>query len=342
MLEFSEMPRNLVIKPLTWLGRFSAKLFWIVLWLFGLAVLAWYPMRWWPGDSFWPVRLVNYLMPWLLVGLLPGLVSAVLARRVWLATTLAVPATLIGLVYAPLFLPRTSPALAENQNLRVMSFNVWAGNHNIEAIDNLLRQARPDVLLLQEVTPGMALNIQRIAPGLYPHGQYYWAYESDIGQAILSRYPLTPTAHSFEQGRVQKVVIHTDRGPVAVWNVHPSQPVPYYWQYNQLRNLAHEITAESLPLIVAGDFNTTDQSETYRMVDEHLHNAHWDAGWGFGFSFPDPARRFGGKVSFPSLVRIDHIFYSDHFYAARARTVSDSAGSDHRPVIADLIPVADD
>ena len=65
-------------------------------------------------------------------------------------------------------------------------------------------------------------------------------------------------------------------------------------------------------------------------------------GWGFGFSFPSPTRRFGGKISFPSLVRIDHIFYSDHFYAARARTVSDSAGSDHRPVIADLIPVAGD
>lgn len=332
------MLKKLIIEPLTWLGRFSAKLFWVALWLFGLAVLVWYPMRWWPGDSFWPVRLVNYLMPWLLVGLIPGLITAVLARRAWLTTTLAVPAILIGLTYAPLFLPRTTPALAENQKIRVMSFNVWAGNRDIAAIDNLLRQVQPDVLLLQEVTYGMAINLQRIAPGLYD-GQYYWAYEPDIGQAILSRYPLTPTAHSFEQGRVQKAVIHTHRGPVAVWNVHPSQPVPYRWQYSQVRNLSAEIAAEPLPLLVAGDFNTTDQSETYRMVDQHLHNAHWEAGWGFGFSFPDPARRFGGKISFPSMVRIDHIFYSDDFYAYHARTLTDSGGSDHRPVIADLIPV---
>ncbi len=333
------MLNNLILEPLAWLGQFFMKLFWATLWVFGLAVLVWYSMRWWPGDSFWPVRLVNYLMPWLLVGLLPGLVAALLARRKWLAMTLVIPVAMIGLAFAPLFLPRTNPALAENQNIRVMSFNMWAGNKDLTAIDNLLHEIQPDVLLLQEVTAGMATGIQRIAPTLYPDGQYHWAYEPDIGQAILSRYPLSPISHSFEKGRVQKAIMHTDSGPVAVWNVHPSQPLPYYWQYNQLRNLTGEIEAETLPLIVAGDFNTTDQSETYHMVNQYLKNAHWDAGWGFGFSFPAPTRRFGGKVSFPSMVRIDHIFYSDHFYAHHARTLADSGGSDHRPVIADLIPI---
>ena len=100
---------------------------------------------------------------------------------------------------------------------------------------------------------------------------------------------------------------------------------------------ADDIVEEAAPLILGGDFNTTDQSQTYRLFDHVLRNAHWQAGWGFGFTYPTTEVKFLRKIYFPPLVRIDHIFYSKHFAAKRAVTLSDSGGSDHFPIIAELI-----
>jgi endonuclease/exonuclease/phosphatase family metal-dependent hydrolase len=90
---------------------------------------------------------------------------------------------------------------------------------------------------------------------------------------------------------------------------------------------------------VGGDFNTTDQSEGYHLLAQHLKNAHWEAGWGFGFSFPANQPRFKRIPILTPVVRIDHIFYSSHFLAHSATTLSDSGGSDHLPVIAELVGV---
>jgi endonuclease/exonuclease/phosphatase family metal-dependent hydrolase len=73
------------------------------------------------------------------------------------------------------------------------------------------------------------------------------------------------------------------------------------------------------------------------MLSQYLENAHWEAGWGFGFSFPSDDRPLANVVTFFSpVVRIDHIFYSLHFVVRSAATLSESGGSDHLPVVAEL------
>jgi endonuclease/exonuclease/phosphatase (EEP) superfamily protein YafD len=171
---------------------------------------------------------------------------------------------------------------------------------------------------------------------LYPGGHLYWAYESRAYQGIISRFPLTPVELAYDKGRTQKVIAATPAGPIAVWNVHPNTPLPWLRQYRQISALAEDIAAVDGPLIVGGDFNTTDQSETYHLVNQYLHNAHWEAGWGFGFSFPAHQPHFRDIPILTPVIRIDHIFYSSHFFAQNARTLSDSGGSDHFPVTAKL------
>ncbi|MDX1522528.1 MAG: endonuclease/exonuclease/phosphatase family protein, partial [Anaerolineae bacterium] len=317
--------------------RVIRRIFWLGLWIFGLALLIWYPLRWWPGDRFVAVRLVNYFMPWLLVVLIPGLVLAGLARRVWLGVTLAIPTLLISLTFAPLFLPRPTLAQAGSTPLKVMSYNKLWRNGNINAMQDLIRQEDPDIILLQEIYPKTARKLKERLADDYPDSELHLAYDPYLYQAIISRYPLTPAASAPKHGRVQKVTVHTPDGPIAVWNVHPHPPLPWSRQYREIARLVDDIAAVEGPLIVGGDFNTTDQAETYRMINQHLANAHWEAGWGFGFSFPSTHRRFKGVVPLPSLIRIDHIFYSDHFYALTAGTVARSGGSDHLPVVAELI-----
>ncbi|MBN1219342.1 MAG: endonuclease/exonuclease/phosphatase family protein [Anaerolineae bacterium] len=309
---------------------------WAGLWLLGVGLILWYPLRWWPGDRLLPVRLINYFMPWLLVGLIPGIIIALLTRRYRLMMILAMPTLLISLTYAPLFLPRSPVALADNMPLTVMSYNVWGRNQNIASAIDVIREEQPDILLLQEVTWRTASALMAGLTYLYPDGELHTAFDPSTGQAIISRYPLTPLGPSFKKERTQKVLIETPMGAINVWNVHPYAPLVWRYQYQQISTLAKEIAAVDGPLIVGGDFNTTDQAETYRLVNQQLSNAHWEAGWGFGFSWPAHMPRVKRVPVVTPMVRIDHIFFSDHFFAHSAATLSISGGSDHLPVVAEL------
>ena len=276
-------------------------------------------------------------MPWLLILLIPGLIMAGLAYQRWLVAVLAIPTLFIGLTFAPLFLPRLSTVLATGAPLKVMSYNVLCCNKNVSALAKIIRQEQPDILLLQELRPKVAPALKTVLADLYPDGQLYLAYEPEVMQAVLSRYPLIPLSVEVKKGRVQKVTVAMPAGPIAVWNIHPSTPRPWPRQYRQFSALADDIAAVEGPLIVGGDFNTTDQSETYRLVSQHLSNAHWEAGWGFGFTFPAnlPYPVNDLPVATP-IFRIDHIFFSHHFFARSARTLSASGDSDHFPIVAEL------
>ncbi|MCB0212133.1 MAG: endonuclease/exonuclease/phosphatase family protein [Anaerolineae bacterium] len=327
--------------------RFLKKIFQLVnyligaaLWLFGIGLMVWYPMRWWPGDRFTPVQLLNYFMPWLLLALLPALVVAALSRRRWLVLMLIMPTALIMYSYAPLFLPRsTTPALAHSGRIKVMSYNVWGRNRNIDDMADIIRQEQPDVLFLQEIYGSKAKSLRKELQNLYPdQKRYYYTMDEAYGQGIISRYPLTPLGTSFDQGRAQKAIMHTPDGDIQVWNIHLKQPRYWSLHYRQVVNLVQKLADIDQPLIIGGDFNTTEQSEVYKMIDHYLDNAHWEAGWGFGFSYPatSPAVK-GVTIPVPtSMLRIDHIFHNDHFFTYSAKTLSNSGGSDHYPVVSEL------
>ncbi|GAB4453530.1 MAG: hypothetical protein Kow0031_35760 [Anaerolineae bacterium] len=308
----------------------------MALWAMGLGLIIWYPMRWWPGDHFLPVQILNYLAPWLLMALFPALLTALLLRRGWLTLTLAVPMLLIGFSYAPLFLPRSGLALADTDHFKVMSYNIWERNRDPDAAVALIIGENPDILLLQEARRPMVQQILAEWQAATPGQPLYVAYDGWGVQTVISRFPITPLDNVFDEGRAQKVLLQTAAGPLQVWNIHASQPVLWRQHYRQALNLAHSIDQTGGPLLVAGDFNTTDQAEAYSLIDDRLDNAHWNAGWGFGFSFP-AHRPVVKHVPVPlPVVRIDHIFYNDHLFVHRAGTLSDSGGSDHYPVVAEF------
>jgi len=310
--------------------------FWLGLWLFGLGVLLTYLLRRWPGDQLLPVRLLNYIMPWLLIPLVLALIAAGLARRLGLVTVLAVPTLFISLTYAPLFLPRPCLALGNGEIFKVMSYNVGRHNPDVTAMAALIRQEQPDILLLQELRRDRVEAFINTLDDLYPDAELHFTYDPYTLQAVASRYPLAPLAMMPEKGRAQKVLLETPIGPITVINIHPDFRD---WQrrHRQMSALvAEDIIPAEDPAILGGDLNTTDQTQIYRLVNQHLQNAHWEAGWGFGFTFPFSARRLRDRYSMPRLVRIDHIFYSDHFFAHNAGTLTESGGSDHLPVVAEF------
>jgi endonuclease/exonuclease/phosphatase family metal-dependent hydrolase len=81
------------------------------------------------------------------------------------------------------------------------------------------------------------------------------------------------------------------------------------------------IAEERLPVIVAGDFNSTVHNWSYRRIAEGLTDAYLSAGAGFGHTY---------HARYP-FARIDHVLVSSDWEVRRAE-VGTASISDHRPL----------
>lgn len=311
-------------------------------WLFGSTVLAGVVLRRWFGDELVVTRYTGYVMPWLLLGLVPGVAWAWAKRRRVLAATLGASAAIIVAFHAPLFRSHppvpASPAMA----LKVMSYNTWSKNSDARRIASVVLRHRPDVLLLQEIPADVLARLTDAIGGLFDGSPVHLVYDPELLQAIVSRYPVEPRESLVHKGNAQKAVLRLPASSITLFNVHPLRARGWRDRYSRIAALLEEdVLPQSGPVIVAGDFNAPPRSQLYGMMSRELANAHEERGSGFGFTYPAYIRSPFGTIGAVSLVRIDHIFFTDHFVAVRAGTIDDSGGSDHRPVFAELALVAD-
>lgn len=321
-----------------WLA--SRKLFWAFLWVTAISLLLFFPLRWLSGDSLEPVRTVSYITPWLLIPALPMLGIAGWRRRKWLAVVLLTGTLAIVVSFAPLFLPnrpaRPSPQAVP---LKIMSYNLH-GIPEIDGIVEVIRREQPDILLIQECSLALGSPDFHGLDDLYPESSV--DLHPGSGQAVFSRYPLKEVRMELKKGRAQKMLIETPAGPIAVWNVHPVPPflVPPELFDEHMAALVADIAQAKGPLIVAGDFNATRQSEAYQAINHYLMDAHWEAGSGFGFTYPAPPYTFMDLHLPPApLWRIDYVFHSRDFLVTDARTLETAGGSDHFPIVVELAVV---
>jgi len=309
----------------------------MVWWLGGTLILVGLLLRFWLGDHLFLTRYMAYLMPWLLLGLLPGAVWAGFVQHRGLAILLGGAAMVILVVYAPLFWPSASAADKRGDALKVLSYNTWSKNHEIDRIARVIKNQKPDILLLQELNYTVFEKLMGCLEDLYSGQEVHFTYVPRMLLAVVSRYPVETASGLEEKGRVQRVVLRSPVGPIAVFNVHMLRRGGWFFRYQKITQLFEgDLVYEKGPVILGGDFNAPDQSETYQYIDGFLDNAHWKAGFGFGFSFPTPSRKIFDFVPLRPLVRIDHIFINDCFSVLQAGTVKDSGGSDHFPVMAVL------
>jgi endonuclease/exonuclease/phosphatase (EEP) superfamily protein YafD len=300
---------------------------------------AWNLLRIYPGDRWLPVRLGNYFAPWLFMALGPALIIALLGRRPWLSRVVLLLALVFVARYWPLLLPRT-PVISARTNaseLRVMTFNVNSSNRNASHIANLVRAESPDVIAMQELSRALGMSLQAELASEYP----YFLPENSmrLPMGVFSRYPLRAQSLSPRAQNAHRVSVETPDGTVIIWNLHPTTALSQHgWesQRETLAAVAREIEAETEPLIVLGDFNTTDHTENYRLIADRLTDVHWSVGQGFAFTFPDFRRYGADSPILRPVVRIDHIFVSDHFTPQAIHVIPSGYGSDHLPVVATL------
>ncbi len=217
--------------------------------------------------------------------------------------------------------------------------------HRGESHFETYRQSGADLIFLQELTPYQATALADNLQDVYP---YRALFEDDMADnGLLSKYPileydlLTPYQHLPFYTRF---VVEVEGRRLTLINVHSAPPAhPNFDNLTfHLRNLntlqvVADAAAGGEALIVAGDLNATDQSADYALLrGAGLEDAFRMAGWGFGSSWPRYRSIEYKGLAPPPLIRIDYIFISPHFAAERV-WVGGETGSDHLPVLADLL-----
>jgi endonuclease/exonuclease/phosphatase (EEP) superfamily protein YafD len=141
---------------------------------------------------------------------------------------------------------------------------------------------------------------------------------------------------------IRVIVVHIRAArvlPKFKWGVVPVKGFDNSNQALAFEKLLSHVQASREPVIVVGDFNTTERQAGYElMVEAGLKNVHEEVGWGLGLTFPAPFVMFDWLPF--SLIRIDHVFYDDAWRAIRT-WITPLMDSDHQAVIADLRWVGD-
>lgn len=243
-------------------------------------------------------------------------------------------------------------------DIRVMTLNV-NGFRRLEhvavsarAIARLAREEKVDVLCLQEFVEEPDYTADSIARLFAPRMPYF---AGEKGQAVLSRYPILDwdyvqfpeTNNDYMRAdllvagdTVRLFSVHLQTSGISSLrhrfrkDYHRNAPVNEVVgalernsriRAQQVDAIRRAIDATPYPVILAGDFNDTPSSYTYRRMKGGLTDGFRAAGSGYGGTF----RYIGG------VLRIDYIFYDDHFHAARYTTLRQDV-SDHKAVVADL------
>jgi endonuclease/exonuclease/phosphatase (EEP) superfamily protein YafD len=154
---------------------------------------------------------------------------------------------------------------------------------------------------------------------------------------VFSRIPFgAPADVNMDQFRAQiRVVARIGQQRVAIYALHPRSPQSVWAVIvNRLEtnDLLGQLKRETLPTILAGDFNFTEATANAAALrSAGLSSTHDLAGRGRGSTWPVLPR---WRAWLPG-VRIDHIFLTPSLTCTHD-AVGEFDGSDHLPIYADI------
>lgn len=303
------------------------------------------------GSGWWWLGVLHTFALWLF---LPLLLTTPLA---WLlrgrkTRIISVILLMVGLIrFAPLPLGLVTSS-DEPHDLRVLTFNMWVENQQIEhSVDWILAQSA-DVVILQEMVEDNLSQLPRLQSA-YTHNAYI---EGSV--QIFSRYPfletslvtIDPADENWDGRAAVRAVVDVDGQAISIYGVHLSLPRREQARFNiitsnntlnfvlrydetrrnkQIRNLAEHIDGETNPVILAGDFNTSHSSPIINAFSAiGLHDAFRTVGIDWGMTYPYIPPKY-------PMIRIDYVWYSSQLRPLRMQ-IGEFIGSDHLPLIVDF------
>jgi endonuclease/exonuclease/phosphatase (EEP) superfamily protein YafD len=325
----------------------------VLAWGYLAATLATALVMWTLGDRWWPASILLFMGRWVFLLPLAALVPAALALRPRLLIPLAFGALVtLGPVMGARIGWRRLLAVPEGMPLRVVTFNTDGGRTLGLELPLLLERWKPDVVLFQECGEALAAATERIG-GWHAHHDHQLcmltrfpiASAEPMDRSALERVKQDPAAGIGGAGYVVRYALATPGGSISITNLHLETPrkgfeglmvrdVQRLRLNTTLRDLESTLArrwvdAAHGPTIVAGDFNTPVESRIFQEHWGDLVDAFSRVGAGLGMT------KYNGWIR----IRIDHVLADRVWWRPVRARMGDDLGSDHRPLIVDLLLV---
>lgn len=241
---------------------------------------------------------------------------------------------------------------AQSAPLHILTYNVSEDNAQPNVVIAWLQQQDADVIALQEVSTAWDVRLATEVQSVYPYSASIISERNRRANVTLSRYPIQQSQPLPELDSLYTRLC-VDNRAVDFYNISletpfegESEPITGIgWldlslryneenQHEQVEQLLTYLTDATRPAILAGDFNLTDRSNSYRALAARLTDSFDAAGTGSGLTWP-VAEVYDLPDFLPALLRIDYIWHSEHFQP-QAAAVIEGVGSDHLAVTASL------
>ena len=318
--------------------------------LYCASLAVWAVMRFVLGDRAWQLFTLNSLAFYLFIPLpLVAVVATVTRRRsLWFALAICFAIWLYW--WGDVFIPRLREVPPGGATLRVMTYNVLGSNSRTSDVVEVLREGNADIVALHELNIPIAESIKRDLADEYPY-QLLEPRQGVKGYGVISRLPFEHSNETIEEDQwispPTVVRLSVEGTEVTLVRFHAiSHPKNHVARERQARKLAAFARAHQGPLVLLGDLNATNTNVAYEILHNVVFDAWREAGNGLGNTFPAASKTTTPGSSRPQLlgrpvpkflVRIDYVFHSSHWWTVAARTADSDGGSDHRPVIAELM-----
>jgi endonuclease/exonuclease/phosphatase (EEP) superfamily protein YafD len=285
----------------------GGKLLTVLLWACVVVAVALLGVRW-VDSTLGVVSVLQSIVP--MTGIVVAiLVTVAAATRRWRATAAA--GTLLAVCTALAVPSVLSHTVAPGgDDLVVMSANLDYGGANAQSLVTAAREHRVDVLVLLEITPAAVERLRTAGLDSLLPGSVGRSRQGAGGTIIRSRIPLSLVdpglEHSSPDAWDEPVVsLHRAAGDVVLRGVHslpPSLSGAADWRSGlaELEAWRKRQQADQ-PLVMAGDFNSSQGHPGFRQVAETMIDAHRMAGRGWVRTWPQGARLV------PPFVQLDHV-----------------------------------
>ncbi len=287
-------------------------------------------------DALWPYTAVNAATPLLYLPAYGTAVVGLITRRYWLvAVSLVIVALHLFWVLPGLWPGSVEQKPAGSIGMRLLTANLEEDNGRAGDLGLQIRAQSPDIVVVEELSPLAFYSLQK--SGALAGYRYNAAFPSfgAFGAGVWSRFPLTDVGTPTVGGLLSlRMTVSPAPGRAfrlfAVHTLSPRSGANATAWRTQLTDLRHEASAATLPVVLAGDFNATEDNRPFRrLTGAKLRDAHdvVGAGWAPTWSATMPL--------LPPVFRLDHVLSSRQFAVTRYE-VGNRYGSDHLPLIVDL------
>ncbi|MEZ0484515.1 endonuclease/exonuclease/phosphatase family protein [Fibrella aquatica] len=291
-------------------------------------------------SGYWWVRIFDFtrLQVSILCLVAIGLTLFFRPRHNWILAGLL----LIAFVYQASFVidytPLT-PVQAHAANLgqsvgqfRILVYNIRQENRREGAFLDLVRQTKPDLLLVNETDDWWAEQLKPLHKD-FPH-RVGRPLGNTYGMMLYSKLPLVESQVRFLVEQDIPSIWTAVRLPSGhtfdLYCLHPPPPKPGTRSYErdaELLLVGRHIRQQGRPALVTGDLNDVGWSRTSRLFQRYS-------------GLVDPRRGRGLYNTYSTHIPLfryplDHMFYSNDFGLVQLKRLPD-IGSDHFPILVDL------